>query len=434
MELLSSSFLLIVLLFALLAGGLWIAVTLGVIGFVALLLNSPADPGAVMATISWGQSSSWPLTALPMFIWMGEILFRTRVSEDMFRGLAPWTTNIPGRLMHVNVFASAVFAAVSGSSTATAATIGKISLPELLKRGYDERMAYGSLAGAGTLGILIPPSVALIIYGFLTDVSITKLFVAGVVPGLILTVLFSGYIAIWALVYPSKTPVSDEAAISFGRRLYNSRRLIPVVLLILGVMGSIYGGLAAPTEAAVLGVVGALILSAVYRSLTLKNFLESLYGAMTTSVMLAFILSASSVLTVAMGYTGLPRDLATWIGNLGLSQTELIIVLGVLFVILGMFIDGISILVLTAAIIIPMVQQAGIDLLWFGIYLVIVVEIGLITPPVGFNLFVIQGISNKDIVFIARGAVPFFFLMIVAVALLIVFPEIATYLPSRVRL
>ena len=435
MEILSSSVLLIVLLFALLGGGVWIAITLGIIGFAALLLNAPVDPGQVMATIIWGQSSSWPLTALPMFIWMGEILFRTRVSEDMFEGLAPWTTGIPGRLMHVNVFASAVFAAVSGSSTATAATIGKITLPELTKRGYDEKMAYGSLAGAGTLGILIPPSIAMIIYGFLTDVSIAKLFIAGVLPGLLLTLLFSGYIAAWAMLNPSKRPTHDEdETISFGKRIYNSRRLIPIILLIFAVMGSIYGGIAAPTEAAVLGVVGSLLLSAIYRSLTLKNFIASLYGAMTTSVMLAFILAASSVLTVAMGYTGLPRDLATWIGGLGLSQTSLIFVLGVLFIILGMFIDGISILVLTAAIIVPMVQQAGIDLLWFGVYLVIVVEVGLITPPVGFNLFVIQGISNKDIVFISRGALPFFVLMLVAVALLVTFPEIAMYLPSQIRL
>ncbi len=435
MEILSSSVLLIVLLFALLGGGLWIAITLGIIGFVALWLNAPVEPGQVMATIIWGQSSSWPLTALPMFIWMGEILFRTRVSEDMFKGLAPWTSGIPGRLMHVNVFASTVFAAVSGSSTATAATIGKISLPELLKRGYDQRMAYGSLAGAGTLGILIPPSVAMIIYGFLTDVSIAKLFIAGVFPGLLLTVLFSGYIAGWALLNPGKRPTNDEdAATSLRERLYNSRRLIPIVILIVAVMGSIYGGVAAPTEAAVLGVVGALVLSAVYRSLTWETFVASLFGAMRTSVMLAFILAASSVLTVAMGYTGLPRDLATWIGGMGLSQTGLIIVLGVLFVILGMFIDGISILVLTAAIIIPMVQQAGIDLLWFGVYLVVVVEIGLITPPVGFNLFVIQGISNKDIVFISRGAIPFFLLMLVAVVLIVAFPEIVTYLPDQVRL
>ena len=434
MELLSSSFLLIVLLFALLGGGLWIAITLGVVGFVALTFYSPASPGAVMATAIWGQSSSWALTALPMFIWMGEILFRTRVSEDMFRGLAPWTNNIPGRLMHVNVFASAVFAAVSGSSTATAATIGKITLPELLKRGYDEKMAYGSLAGAGTLGILIPPSVAMIIYGFLTNVSIAKLFIAGIVPGLVLVVLFSGYIVIWALLLPSNRPKKEEVTIAIKEKLYNSRRLIPVILLIIAVLGSIYGGIAAPTEAAVLGVAGALLLSALYRSLTWKNFLASLYGAMTTSVMLAFILAASSVLNVAMGYTGLPRDLASWIGGMELSQTTLLIVLGILFIILGMFIDGISILVLTAAIIIPMVEQAGIDLLWFGVYLVVVVEIGLITPPVGFNLFVIQGISNKDIVFISRGAVPFFFLMLIAVALLMIFPEMATYLPSQVKL
>jgi tripartite ATP-independent transporter DctM subunit len=423
---------LIVLLFALLGGGLWVAITLLVVGYVAISMFSGATPGFVLATTIWGQSNNWALTALPMFIWMGEILYRTRVSDDMFRGLAPWVSRIPGRLMHVNVFASGIFAAISGSSTATAATIGKISLPELEKRGYDQRLAYGSLASAGTLGILVPPSIAMIIYGFLTDVSVARLFVAGVLPSLLLVGLFSGYIAVWSLLNPGKVPKRD-LRFSFKEKLYESRRLIPVVILIIAVLGSIYQGIATPSEAAVVGVVGSLLISAAYRSLSWKNFVASVYGAMITSTMLLFILAASSVLNVAMGYSGLPRDLATWIGGMNLSQYELLAVLAVLFILMGMFIDGISILVLTAAIIIPIVEQAGIDLLWFGVYLVIVIEIGLITPPVGFNLFVIQGITKRDIVFISRGAVPFFLLMIVAVGILMIFPEIATFLPSKVR-
>ena len=432
MEVLDSSLILIVLLFALLGGGLWVAITLLVVGYVAISMFSGATPGFVIATTIWGQSNNWALTALPMFIWMGEILYRTRVSDDMFRGLAPWVSRIPGRLMHVNVFASGIFAAISGSSTATAATIGKISLPELEKRGYDQRLAYGSLASAGTLGILVPPSIAMIIYGFLTDVSVARLFVAGVLPSLLLVGLFSGYIAVWSLLNPGKVPKRD-LRFSFKEKLYEARRLIPVVILIIAVLGSIYQGIATPSEAAVVGVVGSLLISAAYRSLSWKNFVASVYGAMITSTMLLFILAASSVLNVAMGYSGLPRDLATWIGGMNLSQYELLAVLAVLFILMGMFIDGISILVLTAAIIIPIVEQAGIDLLWFGVYLVIVIEIGLITPPVGFNLFVIQGITKRDIVFISRGAVPFFLLMIVAVGILMIFPEIATFLPSKVR-
>lgn len=432
MELLSSGAVLILLLFVLLGAGIWVAVTLLIVGFVAINIFSGAVPGYVIATTIWGQSNNWALTALPMFIWMGEILFRTQVSNDMFRGLAPWVTHIPGRLMHVNVFASGIFAAISGSSTATAATIGKISLPELERRGYDQRLAYGSLASAGTLGILVPPSIAMIIYGFLTDVSIARLFMAGVLPSLLLVFLFSGYIAIWSLLNPTKVPKPD-ARLSFGQKLNESRRLIPVILLIIVVLGSIYGGIATPTEAAVVGVVGSLVISAVYGSLTRKSFVAAIYGAMTTSTMLLFILAASSVLNVAMGYSGVPRDLANWIGGMELSQYQLLAMLAVLFIIMGMFIDGISILVLTAAIVVPMVEQAGIDLLWFGVFLVIVIEIGLITPPVGFNLFVIQGITKRDIIFIARGAMPFFFLMVIAVVILTIFPEIATFLPSRLK-
>jgi tripartite ATP-independent transporter DctM subunit len=255
---------------------------------------------------------------------------------------------------------------------------------------------------------------------------------AGVLPSLLLVFLFSGYVAIWSLLNPSKVPESD-VRLSFGQKLYESRRLIPVILLIIVVLGSIYGGIATPTEAAVVGVVGSLVISAVYGSLTRKSFIAAIYGAMTTSTMLLFILAASSVLNVAMGYSGVPRDLANWIGGMELSQYQLLAMLAVLFIIMGMFIDGISILVLTAAIVVPMVEQAGIDLLWFGVFLVIVIEIGLITPPVGFNLFVIQGITKRDIIFIARGATPFFFLMIIAVVILTIFPEIATFLPSRLR-
>ncbi|MSP67492.1 MAG: TRAP transporter large permease subunit [Alphaproteobacteria bacterium] len=428
-----TSLLLILLMFVLLGLGIWIAVTLFMVALLAIWLFAPVAPGIISATTIWGQSSSWALTALPMFIWMGEILFRTQVSADMFRGLAPWTTAIPGGLLHVNVLGSGIFAAICGSSTATAATIGRINLPELAKRGYDERMAYGSLAGAGTLGILIPPSIAMIIYGFLTDVSIAKLFAAGFLPGLMLVVLFSGYIVIWALFNQAKMP-KPEVPPGIAARLYESRRLIPVLILIVVVLGSIYGGVATATEAAVIGVAGSLTLSALYGSLTWRSFLDSLYGAMIVSCMISLILASSAVLTTAMGYSGLPRNLANWIAAMNLSPYVLLMVLSVFFIILGCFIDGLSILVLTASIIVPIVEKAGIDLLWFGIYLVIMIEIGLVTPPVGFNLFVIQGLTGREITFISRGAVPFFLLLILGTVIITIFPEIVWFLPRYVRL
>jgi tripartite ATP-independent transporter DctM subunit len=378
----------------------------------------------------WGSSASWSLTALPMFIWMGEILYRTRISEDMFRGLAPWVEPLPGRLMHTNVVGCGIFAAISGSSAATAATIGRMTIPELAKRGYDERMAIGSLAGAGTLGLLIPPSIIMIVYGVAADVSVARLFVAGVLPGLMLMLLFSGYIAIWALLNPGRTPPRAEVT-SFVQKLHAVRFLLPTVLLIAAVIGSIYAGIATPTEAAVLGVVGALALALLGGSLTRETFGASVMGAMKTSCMIAFILTGASFLTVAMGFTGIPRAMATWISTQGFESWQLIAVLTVLFIILGCFLDGISMVVLTASVILPSVRAAGIDLLWFGIFIVLVVEMAQITPPVGFNLFVLQGLTGKDMFYVAKAALPFFILMVVAVALIWFFPEIVTYLPSK---
>jgi tripartite ATP-independent transporter DctM subunit len=410
--------------------GLWIGITLLAVALVAMLAFTNSPAGLVMATTVWGSSASWSLTALPLFIWMGEILFRTRISEDMFRGLAPWVEALPGRLMHTNVVGCGIFAAISGSSAATAATIGRITIPELAKRGYDERMAIGSLAGSGTLGLLIPPSIIMIVYGVAADVSVARLFVAGVLPGILLVVLFSGYIALWALLNPGRTPPREINA-TFAQKLHAIRFLLPTVFLILAVIGSIYAGIATPTEAAVLGVVGALILSLVGGSLTWEKFAASVMGAMKTSCMIAFILTGASFLTVAMGFTGIPRAMATWISTQGYEPWQLLIVLTVLFLILGCFLDGISMVVLTASIVLPSVRAAGIDLLWFGIYIVLVVEMAQITPPVGFNLFVLQGLTRKDMFYVARATFPFFVLMVIAVAVLWVFPQIVTFLPSK---
>lgn len=413
-----------------LAGGFWVALSLFGVGILGIAAFSSAPAGSIMATTSWGQSWSWSLTALPLFIWMGEILFRTRLAEDMFKGLSPWMTRIPGRLMHVNVIGCGIFAAVSGSSAATTATIGRITIPELAKRGYDDRMSLGTLAGSATLGLLIPPSIIMIVYGVAADVSISRLFIAGVIPGLVLIALFMGTIIVWSLLNPSKVPPAD-ISMTFGEKLRATGSLIPIVLLIVGVIGSIYVGIATATEAAAVGVAGALVLSAVTGSLNWESFKVSLLGATTTSCMIAFILAGAAFLAVAMGFTGIPRHLAEWIAELQLSPLMLLLALTLFFAILGCFLDGISIVVLTVAVIMPMVEQAGIDLIWFGIYIVVVVEMSQITPPIGLNLFVIQSLTGRDLLYLARAALPFFLVMVIMVGLLIAFPEMATYLPQQ---
>ncbi|CRL09519.1 Neu5Ac permease [Phaeobacter italicus] len=427
------SIVLLFLLFLFLGAGLWVAFALLGVGVAAMALFTEAPLGLVMATTMWGHSNSWALAALPLFIWMGEILFRSRLSEDMFTGLAPWMNRLPGQLLHVNIFACGIFAAVSGSSAATAATIGKLSIPELARRGYPEKVVIGTLAGSATLGLLIPPSIILIVYGVATEQSIARLFVAGVLPGVLLVSLFVGYVVIWAFLNRKSLPQSDatESSLSFGEKLNRTRRLIPVMLLIVGVIGSIYAGIASPTDAAAVGVVLALLLSWQSGSLTRRTFVDGLMGATVTSCMIAFILAGASFLTVAMGFTGIPRLLAEWIGSLNLSTFTLLAALTIFFVVLGCFLDGISVVVLTASVIMPMVLEAGIDPLWFGIFLVIVVEMSQITPPVGFNLFVLQSLTGRDILTVARAALPFFFLMVAALVLIVLFPSIVTYLPEQ---
>jgi C4-dicarboxylate transporter DctM subunit len=424
--------LLLVALLALLAGGLWVAFSLLAVGMAAIFFFSSAPLGSVMATTIWGASNSWALAALPLFIWMGEILFRSRLSEDMFTGLSPWLSHLPGRLLHVNVFGCAIFAAVSGSSAATAATIGKISMPELSRRSYPTTMMVGTLAGSATLGLLIPPSIILIVYGVATEQSIARLFVAGILPGLLLVGLFMGYVIIWSLLHKAAIPTDHETT-RFAQKIRRSRRLIPIVLLILGVIGSIYAGIASPTDAAAVGVLLALFLSWSSGTLTRTSFLDGLRGATITSCMIAFILAGAAFLTVAMGFTGIPRLLATWIATLNLSPHALLAVLSVFFIILGCFLDGISVVVLTTSVIMPMVEQAGIDPLWFGIFIVLVVEMAQITPPVGFNLFVIQGQTGINILRVAAAAIPFFLLLLVALLLITMFPTIVTILPEMMR-
>ena len=422
--------LLIAALFALLGSGVWIGLTLTGVAWIGMQLFSARPAGDAMAVTIWGSASSWTLTALPLFVWMGEILFRTRLSESMFRGLAPWVTWLPGRLLHTNVIGCAIFAAVSGSSAATCATIGKMSLPELGQRGYPQSITIGSLAGAGTLGLLIPPSIIMIVYGVAADVSIAKLFIAGVVLGLLLAALFSGYLMVWALLHPGQVPLPEQR-LSFRQKLHESRHLIPVIGLIAAVLGSIYTGIATATEAAAVGVLGALLLSLLQGSLNWRTFRESLLGATRLYCMIALILAGAAFLTLSMGYIGLPRHLAEYISSLGLSPFVLMLALALFFIVLGCFMDGISIVVLTMGVLLPTVQAAGIDLIWFGVFVVVVVEMAQITPPVGFNLFVLQGMTRNDIAYIARVTMPFFFLMCAMVLMLWFFPGIATWMPGQ---
>lgn len=419
---------LIVALLALLGSGIWIAISLTGVAVIAMLLvDAPVD--LVMPSSIWSAVSSWSLTALPLFIWMGEILFRTRLADDLFNGLSPWVTRLPGRLLHVNVLGSGIFAAVSGSSAATAATVGQMSLPELKRRGYEEKISIGSLAASGTLGLLIPPSIIMIVYGVSANVSISRLFLAGVIPGLMVIGMFMTYIAAWALLNKSKMP-SPDARLGFWEKASRLRLLLPTVLLIFAVIGSIYTGFATATEAATLGVVGSLLIALFSGSLTWENFKVSLYGATRTSCMIGFIIATAAFLSVAMGYAGIPRALAAWIGTMNLSAYELIFALAILYIILGCFLDGISMIVLTTAIIMPMVEAAHIDLIWFGVFIVLVVEIAQLTPPVGMNLFVVQGLTGHDILYVARSVLPFFILLCVAIVIITIYPEIVTWLPK----
>jgi len=421
-------FITVLLLF--LSSGVWVALSMIGVSAIAMELFTSRPVGDAMATTIWGMSSSWTLTALPLFVWMGEILFRTKLSENLFEGLSPWMQKLPGGLIHVNVVGCAIFAAISGSSAATVATVGKMSIPELRKRNYPEKILLGSLAGSGTLGLLIPPSIILIIYGVTVQESIAKLFIAGIFPGIMIAIIFMTYVVIWSLMNKDKMPVLTEE-IPFIEKIKKSGKLIPVILLIVSVIGSIYSGVATATEAASLGVVGALILSFFQKSLTIDSFNKSLLGATKTSCMIGFILAGSTFLSLAMGFTGLPRNLAIWIDTMQLSPYILIIVLMIFYIILGMFLDGISAVVLTMAIIEPMIRQAGFDMIWFGIFLVVVVEMAQITPPVGFNLFVLQGMAEKDMGYIAKSAFPLFLLMVLATVIIIIFPEIALWLPEK---
>jgi C4-dicarboxylate transporter DctM subunit len=423
------SIILLAFMVVILASGVWIAVGLGLVGFLAMALTSNVPLGTVLATTSWSASSQWTLAALPLFIWMGEILFRTKLSEEMFRGLSPWVQWLPGRLTHVNVIGCGIFAAVSGSSAATCATIGKISLPELDKRGYNKSLSLGSLAGAGTLGLLIPPSIPMVVYAVTANVSVLQVFLAGFLPGLLVMALYSGYIIGWSVLNPDKVPPRDPP-MPFREKLRQSQKLMPCLLLILAVFFALVLGFATATECAAWGVTGALILAWWSGTLDRKTFVESLMSATRLTCMIMLILAGAAYTTAAMAYTGIPAALAQWVQGQNLTPSMLAFYLSIMYIILGCLIDGISMIVLTAVIVLPMIKAAGLDPIWFGIYLIIHVEMAQITPPIGFNLFVLQSMSGRDTLTVAKAAFPFFLLLLVAVFIITEFPQIALFLPK----
>lgn len=427
-----ASVVLVSLLLLLLASGVWVALSLLIVGMALMGLFTTAPMGSLIASTLWDASWGWALTSLPLFIWMGEILFRSNLSSDMFQGLAPWVSRLPGRLLHVNILGCGIMAAVAGSSAVTCATIGRMSVPELTRRDYPLNMTIGTLAGSGTLGLLIPPSIIMIVYGVTAEQSIGRLFIAGVLPGLLLIAMFMGYTAIWSLLNRHRMPAA-EPKVGFLKRIYSSRRLIPVALLIASVIGSIYGGIATPTEAATIGVIGALLLAFIGGGMNWSTFMQSLMSAVRISCMISFIIACAACLTIAVAFVDIPRTLAAWVDSMQLSPYALLAVLAVFMLILGCFLEGISIIVLTSSVMLPMVQTAGIDLVWFGVFVVIMIEAAQITPPVGFNLFVLQAITGKDILTVTRAAIPFFLVLMTLAVVIAIFPEIVLVLPNMMR-
>jgi tripartite ATP-independent transporter DctM subunit len=425
---------LLIFMMLLLSGGVWIAMTLAITGWIGMVFFTSQPPsiwGKNLFSSMWESSASWELAALPLFIWMGEILFRTRLSEQMFSGLAPWLNRVPGRMMHTTILGCGIFGSVSGSSAATCATIAKVALPELKRRGYDERLAIGSLATAGTLGILIPPSITMVVYAVAADASIIRIFLAGFLPGLVLMFLFSGYIAWWSIRNPDKVPTSG-ANMTFRQKIYESRHLIPCTLLIGFIVVVLIAGWATATECAAYGVLGSLLIAWQSKMLTWQSFRDSLMSATRVSCMIMFILAGAAFLKLTMAFTGIPRELAEWVNAMNLHPYALIAVLAVFYIVLGTALDGISMIVLTAAVVLPMIQKAGFDLIWFGIFVILLVEIAEVTPPVGFNLFVLQNMTGKDSNVIARAAIPFFVMLVVCILLITVFPQIVTIVPDLI--
>lgn len=398
---------LILILVISLGSSLWIGISLFLVGLGGFLFFLDVPAGLILANVSWNSTSGSAMMALPMFIWMGEILFRSKISKNLFDGLVPWMSVIPGRLIHVNIFACTFFAAVSGSSAATTATVGKITLPELYRRGYDKTLSIGSLAGAGTLGFLIPPSMMMLVYGIIADVSIGKLFIAGILPGLLIVSLFSGYTLIRCIINPNLAP-AEKGQNTWTQRIKSLPDILPVAVLVVVVLGSIYAGWATPTEAGSVGVAGSLFFAVISGSMSRKVFSESLLGTVKTSCMIMLIVLGASYLSVAVGYLGITRQLSMFVASMSLTPYTLILILSITYIGLGCLLDGFSMIVMTSPIVLPLIKDAGFSPIWFGVYLVLMIELALVTPPVGFNLFVISSLNNDEIFKIAKAALPFF--------------------------
>ena len=427
-----TSFVIIVGLLALLASGVWIFASMLVVSIVGLyVLNdySVLRIGALLTSVQWKTMTSFELAALPLFVWMGEILFRTRLSEQIFRGLAPWVNRIPGRLLHVVVLACGVFGSVSGSSTATCATISKIALPELKRRGYDEGITIGALCSGGTLGILIPPSIIMVLYAVAAEVSLVKLFIAGFLPGFLMMALFSGYIVAWALLNPAKAPPSEDT-MTLRQKFALLIELGPMTALLIFVFGALFAGWITATECAAWGVLGAILIALHSRTLTWASFWESIHATLRTSCMIAILIAAAGFMSSFMAIAGIPKAVAGAISAMQLSPFALIALLTVVYILLGIFLDGVSMILLTLPVVLPMVTGAGFDPLWFGIFLIIVIEMAELSPPVGFNLFVLQNMTGKDVFTIGWMSLPFFLMMVVTAAMITFWPQIVMVLPD----
>ena len=422
-------FILLAVMFGLLFSGCWIGVTLFIVGFVGLSCFTTIPPVSVLGTVLWNQSSSSAMLALPLFIFMGEILVQSKISNKLFSGLSPWVNKLPGRLLHVNTVASAFFAAVSGSVSATTATVGKITIPEFKRRGYSDELSIGTLACSGTIGIMIPPSMTMLVYGIIGNVSVGKLFIGGIVPGILMAILFSLYIIIRCIINPNLAPSSGEN-FTWKDRLKGLPDLLPVILLILLVLGSIYTGWATPTEAAAIGCFGAMAFAVYTKTLTFKVIKDALMGTVVTTGMIMFIVCASAYFSVTIGYIGIPRALANFVVESGMSKYMLILLVAIFYLILGCLVDGFSMVVMSVPIILPLITAVGFDPLWFGIFLVIMVQVAQITPPVGFNLFLITGISDFSIMQIAKAAMPLFFVMVLFTIFVVLCPQVVLWLPN----
>lgn len=404
----------------------WVALALIGTGIFALTLIQNLPANKILARAMWTATTSSELLALPLFVLMAELLFRTNLSQSLFRGIAPWTARLPGNLIHVNMIGCTLFATVSGSSAATALTIGRITLKELLLRGYDKSLSIGSLAGAGTLGLLLPPSLTLIIYGVVAEVSIIKLFIAGILPGLALAALYSGYVGVRAWLNPDLAPRSS-GELSWAIRFRALADLLPVSLLIVAIIGSLYAGLVSPTEAGAVGVLGALILAAWYRQLSLARLRAAFLSAVRTLSMTGLILAAGAFFSISLAYLGVPQAVAEYIAALGLSGLGLILVLLMVYLFLGLVLDGMSMIIMTLPIALPLVIAAGYDPIWFGIFVIMTIEMAQISPPVGFNLFVLESLTGEPIGRISAYAFPFFLITLALTVLIAVFPDLVLF-------